>query len=176
MSATENFQSESLAATTARLLEVQRERDQLEGEYRTAIRNKNHLIGALERRIAEINAGIDIGAAVLARQVLNVVGKFIPGEGEHNEVVHDAVAWFAAGHRASVFSDLGEGSYYGVKNYAHWRGQRSDHPLYSCPRHGSLVFRIGLRDHTKAVTPEQREACLYYLNNLAAIQATEPDE
>lgn len=33
--------------------------------------------------------------------------------------------------------------YYGLKNYAQWSDQRSDHSYGCGPRHGSICFRIG---------------------------------
>lgn len=173
MSAMENSQLDSLAATTARLLEVRAERAQLDADYNRAVLDSDKLVAALKQRIAQLTAGFHVDKLALALQVLDIRGEYEPGIGEHDAVVADAIKWFATGERATQFSSLGEGMYYGVKNYAHWYGQRSDHPLGSCPRHGGLVFRIGLRDHTKAITPDEAEACLYYLNNLAAIQKNE---
>lgn len=175
MSVSENSQSESLVEVTARLLEVRAERARLDADYKRAVRSSDGLIAALEQRIRELNANFDMTKLFEGRRLLHITGKYIPGEGDHDSVVADAIKWFATGEPASHVSSLGEGTYYGVKNYAHWSGQRSDHPQWAGPRHGSLVFRIGLRDHTKVVAPDEAEACLYYLHNLEKIQTTQND-
>lgn len=57
--------------------------------------------------------------------------------------------------------------YFGSKNYAHWRNQRSDHPYFYGPSHGTIVCSIGLKhEFRKGLTDEQKEDCLYYLNLL----------
>jgi len=54
--------------------------------------------------------------------------------------------------------------YYGVKDYADYTHQREDHEYGRGPGHGEIVFSIGLRGERNALTEEQIEACLYYLN------------
>lgn len=58
--------------------------------------------------------------------------------------------------------------YYGAKNYEGFRHQRSDHPYNMGPRHGYIVFSIGLKhDYRGAgLTDEEKDSCLYYLNTL----------
>ncbi len=57
--------------------------------------------------------------------------------------------------------------------YDRWYGQRSDHDYGMGPRHGSIIFRIGLVSDARhrELTSAERDAAVYYLMNLEAIQA-----
>lgn len=56
--------------------------------------------------------------------------------------------------------------YFGIKDYAHWRGQQADHTYGYGPKHGSVVFSIGLNQPKQSLTDEQQEACIYFLYQL----------
>lgn len=71
-----------------------------------------------------------------------------------------------------AMSDLASGTprllreYFGCKDYEHWRGQRSDHPYGTGPRHGHIVASIGLSDEVRrdtALLREHLEDALYFL-------------
>jgi hypothetical protein len=68
--------------------------------------------------------------------------------------------------------------YVGTKDYADWHGQYVDTPYGMSPTYGYVIFAIGLnqsiRDHRACgnLTPEEIEACLYYLGALELIQAS----
>lgn len=70
-----------------------------------------------------------------------------------------------------AISDLATGAprlqkeYFGLKNYAHWTHQREHHSYGSGPKHGSIVFRVGLKSPRTAPSPDQIEAALYVLLN-----------
>lgn len=66
--------------------------------------------------------------------------------------------------------------YFGLKDYDQWSHQREDHEYGMGPRHGSIVFRIGLTDEARkepGLTMQQRDDAIYYLRNLERIQRAE---
>lgn len=131
-----------------------------------AVRALNARIVDAKRRIALGDAGLDIDRIALALTVLRVEGR------PHNEghsAVQDAIAdLLKGGGRLRV-------EYFGAKDYDRWDSQRSDHAYGFGPRHGHIVFSIGLRHEarTRALTDAEIDACVYYLNNLKKIQEAE---
>lgn len=140
------------------------------------------LVDALKAR-NEANAGLDSAAITLAQTVLSVTGdasKVVNGayegrEGVRDKAVEDAIFWFThLDDDQKPRTDLRTRTI-GVKNYDGFGDQREDHEYGRGPRHGSIVFRIALQRNVKdePLTAEQRNACIYYLRNLKAIQAAE---
>lgn len=56
--------------------------------------------------------------------------------------------------------------YLGIKDYAHWTGQRSDHNYGYGPKHGYIVFSIGLKQPNQSLSSVEQEASIYYLYQL----------
>lgn len=69
--------------------------------------------------------------------------------------------------------------FFGTKDYDRWSDQRCDCAYGYGPRHGTIVFSVGLdrqfRDRWAAgeMDPGDIDAALYYLNNLKAVQEAE---
>lgn len=61
-------------------------------------------------------------------------------------------------------------AYFGIKNYAHFGDQRADGKYHLGPKHGNIVFRIGLtsarRQNATLLSPEEIEDAIYTLVNL----------
>ena len=57
-------------------------------------------------------------------------------------------------------------SYFGIKDYDRWKGQESNHPYGYGPKHGHIVFSIGLKNPKNSLNDEEQEACLYFLYQL----------
>jgi hypothetical protein len=116
-------------------------------------------------------SGLKVDQIALAESVMYVKGYERGGE-DRESVVQDAIKWFAK-PPSNVISlyDL-RTMYFGTKNYDRWRGQRCD-CSYGCgPRHGSVCFEVGLLPDARKreLLPAEREACLYYLLNIVAIE------
>ena len=83
---------------------------------------------------------------------------------------------------AAACNELAQGggklstAYLGTKNYEGYVDQSEDHKYGYCPKHGSIVFSVGLkpefqlRRHPGDLSAEVINAALYVLNNLDAIQ------
>lgn len=73
--------------------------------------------------------------------------------------------WIATG-KCAAYRGL-DASDFGTKDYDAWAGQRSDHE-WGGPRHGSIVFKIGLKDRSRELTEEERADAIYFLLNIEA--------
>lgn len=130
-------------------------------------------IAELSRSVALDGAMLDQEKISLARTVLYVRGSYERAGEDRASVIQDAVAFFATGPRP--YKDLRQ-DYFGTKNYDRWSGQRSDHPYWAGPSHGTICFKVGLTDAGRkrdGFTPEEVEACLYLLTRIEAIQKAE---
>lgn len=123
--------------------------------------------------------GIDIAKITLAKTVIYVKGSFAKAGEDRASVVADAVKQLSTGEPIrEVYGDLWL-RYFGTKSYDRWHGQRSDHPYWMGPGHGSIIFEVGLveairKDRKHAdLTAEEIDAAIYYLINLERVQASE---
>lgn len=123
----------------------------------------------MRRNLAVDAVGLDRQKIERARNVLEIRGSFSRGGDERASVVRDAINVLLDGK-----PDL-RTKYFGTKSYDRWHGQRSDHCYGYGPKHGSVIFAIGLRgDYREAdLTPKEVEACVYFLTCIEAIEAAE---
>lgn len=114
-------------------------------------------------------SGVDIEITAIAESVLYREG-YYTAAGEQPSVIRDLIEWLVNQNPANEFRDPKK-YYFGCKNYDRWDNQRSDHPYGFGPKHGSTVFALGLKSEfcAKELTEEQRNACIYYLENLKKI-------
>lgn len=94
-----------------------------------------------------------------ARKIIYIYGLHHYGYGDTKKAVEDAINALAHGGE-SLYTQ-----YIGCKNYAGYC-LREDHPYGYSPKHGSIVFKIGLRDPSYILASQDIEACLYYLNTI----------
>ena len=120
---------------------------------------------------AHLAAGTDPEVLALARSVVQVDGDVGRATGSQlapgRSVVTDAVEDIAAGGLTML------NRYLAIKDYEGFTGQREDHKYGMGPRHGRIVFSVGLtkeaRDRIReglGLTPDQTEAAIRYLLNL----------
>lgn len=94
----------------------------------------------------------------------------VKGELEDNEraqVVADAIRVISEGG-APLFK-----RYFGTKRYDRWSNQREDHDYGYGPKHGSIVFSVGLVKEIRereAMFESEIEDAIWYLSNLKRIQ------
>lgn len=115
--------------------------------------------------------GHAVDMVMLAEEIILVRGEYT-GAGDQNSVKADFVKWLATGECARYSNPKKQ--YLGTKNYDRFASQRSDHEYGYGPRHGSINFAIYLnpayRDDNMDLTPQEKDACIYYLENLNSIQ------
>jgi len=107
-----------------------------------------------------------------AEQIISVRGIY-DRSGDQISAVRDFIKWLATGECG--FYSNPKTQYLGTKNYDRWSSQRWDCEYGMGPTHGSINFAIYLHpDYRKddvELTPEQKSACIYYLENLESIQS-----
>lgn len=167
----ESFTSIADAAAARHRYQLELERHQSQSRKETA--RLQAAIRCADEAVLLGAAGLDLALVHLAESVLLLGGKYAAGGLDRESVVRDAIAQIATGEKQG-YRGLWE-ERFATKNYAHWTGQRSD-AEYGCgPKHGSIVFSIGLcrevrqRD-PRELTPAERDACVYYLTNIERIQ------
>lgn len=131
----------------------------LKDEYRLA-----------EERIQLSAGGLDEAKIDHAEHVLYVMGSYADAGSERAVAMENAKAAILAGG-GTLFQE-----YQGTKSYDRWHGQWIACDYGYGPKHGSVIFSIGLTDATRKREPkklddQEIESCLYYLNNLERIQA-----
>ncbi len=123
-------------------------------------------------------AGLDLEKIQAGKVIIGVAGLYERGGADRDSVISDAIKQLVTGVPIRpTYSDLWLTAF-GTKDYDRWSGQRSDHPYGYGPRHGSTVFAVGLtgevrRRESRELTPDEIEAAVYYLTNLARIQSAE---
>lgn len=129
-----------------KLTNLQREYDKVEREYRLVV-----------------ESDLDIARIRNAEIILYRRGAY-EGCGDDNSVMNEAIQWFACSYKPTHYTDLNN-VFFGCKNYDRWYHQREDCEYGYSPRHGSIVFAVGLQPEfrNKGLTEQQRSDCIYYL-------------
>ncbi len=167
------------------LTTVAREMFELEKELqehsKSSMLKSDRLRDEIEKRRAILEMhekGIDAEKVLLAKTVISVTD-YSRGGRDRESVVRDALEQFAAGAPVSRSLNLWN-TFFGTKDYDRWSGQRCDCSYGYGPRHGRIVFSVGLTDEARKrkqceLTKEEVEAVIYYLMNLERIQASTGD-
>jgi hypothetical protein len=134
------------------------------------LRNEIKVADAAVRVGAE---GFDLDRIALAERTIYVSGQYAKAGEARDGVVRDAIAQIATGEKQGYRGLWLEA--FNTKDYAHWHGQRSDHEYGFGPKHGSIIFSVGIRQEVRSRDPKEftdaeKEACVYYLTNLERIQ------
>jgi len=130
-------------------------------------------IVALQTLLNNAQAGLDADKIETARAVLNVRGTYAKAGEDRASVIQDAINWLATG-KCSAYQGLDTVSF-GTKSYDRWHGQRCDCSPGCGPRHGSIIFQVGLKDRERELSADEREAAIYYLINLERAQTAASD-
>jgi len=130
-------------------------------ELKAIFEKQKHKIEAeiadIEKQRGLILADMDEGKVVLAESILRFSHGF--------SRLEDRIAKKAIEDIVNGCDSMKDG-YFGIKDYAHWRSQESHHSYGYGPKHGYIVFSIGLKHPKKALSPIEQEACIYYLYQL----------
>lgn len=135
------------------------------------IRNLNTVVSRANEVITAVDCGLDTDKIQLAETVIHVYGEYGP-HGEQREMLAKAIEDIAAGcgNIRSV--------YFATKHYDRWSHQGCTHSYFMGPRHGSIVWSVGLQEAPRQrvlaggeLSPAETEAAIYYLLNLKEIAA-----
>lgn len=154
-----------LAAVVKKQKELEEELRLLTADYGQKKARLEQEIRECDRLRANMANGVDLAKLQLAESVIEIYGKLVGTE--RLRVIEDAISSLAHGGER-LYSE-----YFGVKNYAAFGDQREDHRYGYCPRHGYIVFSVGIKEARRSrirngepLTPEELEACIYYLENV----------
>lgn len=124
-------------------------------------------VSAAREKVLLSSAGLDLAKVKLGSSVLYLSGKFTNSP-QRRSVVQDMIDWLSTGEKRTFVTP--ETSYFGVKNYSGFGDQREDHSYGMGPRHGSIVFAVGLKQPRRDLTDDERDAAIYYLLNIQVAQ------
>lgn len=177
--------ADTLQAIITRRAELVAERTGAEAAHKNKINAIAAELAVLAKTEACIMAGLDAAKIERGRAVIYVHGKV-------TEVRHpsDRFGTRADGVRAAAVEnarrDIAAGGdalllrYRGVKNYEAFGDQGADCEYGMRPRHGDIVFEVGMVGSARArvrggepLTPEEIDAALYLLTALPQIEAAE---
>lgn len=119
------------------------------------------------RTVGYLSSDLDLAKIDAARKILYVRGCYTEGGDDRGGVVADAIQDLLNGKPRLRTTLLA------TKSFDRWHGQRSDHAYGYGPRHGTIVFGIGLwqQARDRDLTPDEIEAAIYFLTRLEAIEA-----
>lgn len=142
-------------------------KDEIDRHKKTHARNLA-VLKAAERRASLLEQGLDPDIVKRAEKILAIRGTWTPSSqrvGKVNSAIDDLLA--GGGYLFKGFR--------GVKNYSHFGDQGCDCDFGYGPKHGGIVFSIGLtpsRVSGGELTTAEVEDCIWYLRNLQRIQAS----
>jgi len=145
----------------------------LRNDFKRAEADALARIAAHDRRLRLDELGIDIAKVKFAETFLYVHGQY-ERAGEARDVARQqAIRWFATQKPLrDPYDDLRR-EYFGTKSYDRWHGQSCNCSYGMGPRHGSIIFEIGLTKEARQrdLSAEETDAAIYYLVNLERIQS-----
>lgn len=167
----------SLTALTLSKKHFETERESLREHYERELKRITSELMKINEQLNFVSAGLDEDLLNLGMSVVSFGD--VKNNSERRGCVADAINDLATGGKSL------SGKYFGTKDYAHWSNQREDHQYGYGPRHGSIVFRVGLTSdalekmRSGGLTGDEIEAAIYCLMNIdeinkqkkAAIQA-----
>lgn len=130
------------------------------------------------KTLAMAGDGLDEAKIEMAKTVVYVRGQYDKAGDDRTSVINDVIRQLSTGDPIRPhYGDIWHVAF-GTKNYDGWRGQRCDSEYGYGPKHGSICFQIGLTEDLRkmgsaALTPERVEAAIYYVVNIARVQAAE---
>lgn len=179
----------TLTAVNCRRMDAAAEREKAVKDHAENLARLDHILADCRAREGVLLADLDLARIDRAKKIV-VVGCLWPSRWAcaSNKVLPPDYSEPPIGSRVALLgvavNDLASAKdemkrhYFGLKDYDRWSHQREDHEYGSGPRHGSIVFRIGLTDDARkqdGLTLQQRDDAIYYLRNLERIQKAEGD-
>ena len=171
---------ETLTKLTRRARQTEQAIKAEKARHQDAIKGLTDDLAIVQKEIKQQAAGLDCERIMHAEHVITIRGSWHRRGQNKASCVKDAITDLATNAgRKLVDRYFGV---FGVKNYDQWSGQRSDHPYGWKPRHGHIVFAIGLTPAVRKrlqsggeLSPDECEAALYYLYNIDAITAAQKE-
>ena len=153
---------------TTDILKIEEEQKALRKKFDDDLKHLKGKKLLAQRGLSLLDRGMDLKQVAIGMDALQIRGTFERGGDARESVVKGAIKELTEGG-GILFRD-----YFGTKSYDRWHGQRSDHEYGFGPKHGSIIFSIGLSASVLkagSMTSEQVDAALYVLQHLSSIQS-----
>lgn len=128
-------------------------------------------LSILEQNKALADIGLDQAKVDHAKSLLYVRGTYQKAGQDREFAVKTAINLISNGG-SLLFKE-----FVATKSYASWHGQYLTCEYGMCPRHGTLLFELGLKKEVRAkglpLDADEIESCLYYLYNIEKIHEAE---
>lgn len=151
------------------------ERADVEAKYKADTARLTSAIDVAKRDIAAAAAGFDMEKIAAGRTILYVQGQFAKAGDERAAVLRRGITDLSE-NGGTVLSR----EYFATKSYDRWHGQFLSCEYGMCPRHGSVIFEVGMiGEHRKrlrdggSLTEAELEAAVYLLTVLPQLQDAE---
>jgi hypothetical protein len=150
------------------LHEAIKHRSALHKEYKEKDEQLQMEITGLNLHINQLKAGLNLETIAAAEKVIYVRGKANSAQRlisikEAKDAIITGEEKFRSGFK-------------GVKVYASFGEQNCNLEYGYGPKHGTMVFEVGLLIRDRLLTDDEAECALYYLENIQAIQEAVPHE
>lgn len=127
--------------------------------------------GKCRQQIRMAGAALDLDKIALAESLIYVRGQYSNAGEDRAYALNKAIGYLIDNSGAPLWR-----CYLGTKSYDRWHGQSIEPEYGMGPTHGSVIFAIGVQSDVRksreagSLTPDEIEACLYYLSALEIIQ------
>lgn len=149
----------SLLEIETNIIHLTQKRQEAQRNHNEFLQKNECELEEMRRQKAMLLKGIDANRIKSAENLLRIYG--LDNERNFNvRCINEAINDIAQG------SSKLQKEYFGIKNYEGWTHQECDLPYGFDPKHGSIVFSVGLSNPKHNLTDEETECCLYYLNLL----------
>jgi hypothetical protein len=142
------------------LIDLKNTKDQIQKKYSDDIKSIDHKINqaTIDRDLLMKDFNLD--KINLAKSFIYVEGVDNIGQGESGSALNDAIKDFSEGVKYL------RTRYIGCKQYDGFYMQRTDCEYGYGPRHGYIIFRIGLKDTKHEFVDIEIDSCIYYIRKL----------
>lgn len=145
------------------LIEIETKMSNTVSERDATIRNHENFLDRTDKFIKELQRQREIIMNGLNQNYISTAEEILYVGGLRNNYYDSTVVRDAINDIVNNCVKI-KNEYFGSKNYSGWTYQREDHKYGYGPKHGHIVFEIGLRNPKQELTEEEKECCLYYLN------------
>lgn len=157
----------NLTEAHRKLAGARNERKRLTEQHTRDMRQIGREETEAKNAIALAASSLDTDKIALGQNILVVSGDWTRAGCDRKAAMDKAVEDLALNGAAVLRT-----RYFGTKNYDRWNGQLVCVEYGMAPRHGHVVFRIGMAESARKrpLTPEETEAALYLLAHLETVQ------
>ena len=165
----------SMVKLQKHLMDLSAERANVEAKYKTDVGRLTADMDAVKKHIGVASVGLDADKIAVGRTVLNVRGLYARAGDDRAQALRAATTDLVLSGGIVLSRE-----YFATKSYDRWHGQYVTCEYGMCPRHGSIIFEIGMSPDCRkrlrdggCLTEVETEAAVYLLTVLPQLQDAE---